>query len=151
MSRPRLSPAFALAAAALFFALGGSAIAVGERALKSSAAQQRCTTGAVRGVAVVTNAGAIPNEYRSSAGLFARRFNCRGRGVQIRKAGTGLFDVRFPGISNPTAVADAVSVDVASASAQAQADGSFRIRLRSGHDEDHELQPIDAGFAVIVF
>jgi hypothetical protein len=145
------SPAVVLSAAALFLALGGSAFGVGERVLKASAAQQRCATGAVRGIAVVTNAGAIPSDYRASASLFARRFNCRGRGVQIRKAGTGLFDIRFPGISNPTAVAAAISVDVASASAQAQPDGSFRIRLRSGHDEDHELQPIDAGFVLIVF
>ena len=151
MLRRRLSPSFILAALALFFALGGSALAVGERVLKASAAQPRCATGAVRGIAVVTNTGAVPSEYRSSASLFARRFNCRGRAVQIRKLGTGLFEVRFPGISNPTAVAAPISLDVASAAVQAQPDGSFRIRLRSGQDEDHQLQPIDGGFAVIVF
>lgn len=155
MSRPRLSaglsPAFVLAAAALFLALGGSALAVGGSAVKSAAAQQRCATGAVRGIAVVTNAGAIPSDYRSTASLFVRRFNCKGGAIQIRKTGTGVFEIRFPGISNPTAVAAPISADVASTAAQALPDGSFRITVRSGHDEDHELQPVDGGFAVIVF
>ena len=56
MSRPRLTttPGTAIALLALFFALGGSAFAVGERIQSPSVAQQRCANGAVRGFASVT-------------------------------------------------------------------------------------------------
>ena len=52
MSRARhlsVTPGTAIALVALFFALGGSAFAVGERIQSPSVAQQRCTNGAVRG------------------------------------------------------------------------------------------------------
>ena len=47
----RPSPALVLSAIALFFAVGGSAFAVGQRL---GAAQPRCANGAVKGFAVVT-------------------------------------------------------------------------------------------------
>ena len=47
--RPSLSPATAIALIALFFALGGSAFAVGQGIQSVTAAQQRCANGAVRG------------------------------------------------------------------------------------------------------
>ena len=53
-----LQPGTALGLIALFFALGGSAYAVGERIHSPSVAQQRCTNGAVRGVAYVTGTSA---------------------------------------------------------------------------------------------
>ncbi|MBA2424541.1 MAG: hypothetical protein H0V58_04180, partial [Actinobacteria bacterium] len=48
------TPGTAIALLALFFALGGSAFAVGERVQSASVAQQRCSNGAVRGIAYVT-------------------------------------------------------------------------------------------------
>jgi len=45
----RPTPALVISLAALFFALGGTAFAVGSK----SAPQARCQTGAVRGIAVV--------------------------------------------------------------------------------------------------
>ncbi len=52
--RLSITPGAALGLIALFFALGGSAFAVGERIQSPAVAQQRCTNGAVRGIAVVT-------------------------------------------------------------------------------------------------
>ena len=52
--RLSITPGTAIALIALFFALGGSAFAVGERIQAPSVAQQRCANGAVRGIAVVT-------------------------------------------------------------------------------------------------
>ena len=50
----RITPATVISVGALFFALAGTAFAVGDRIQASTVAQQRCTNGAVRGVAVVT-------------------------------------------------------------------------------------------------
>ena len=52
--QPSVTPGTAIALVALFFALGGSAFAVGERIQSRSVAQQRCANGAVRGIATVT-------------------------------------------------------------------------------------------------
>jgi hypothetical protein len=49
--RLSITPGTAIALIALFFALGGSAFAVGKRVQAPSVAQQRCANGAVRGIA----------------------------------------------------------------------------------------------------
>ncbi len=92
MSRRRLSitPGTAIALVALFFALGGSAFAVGERIQSPSVAQQRCTNGAVRGFASVTGDPSkgmanLPDKFSSANVLFTRKFNCTGRAVQVRR------------------------------------------------------------------
>src|SRR5574341_1119542 len=83
-----IEPGTALALVALFFALGGSAFAVGERVQSATAAQQRCTNGAVRGVATVSGTSAgmanIPDQFTSTGALFSRKFNCSGKAVQVR-------------------------------------------------------------------
>lgn len=45
---PRVSPALVISLVALFFALGGTAFAVGSKELS---AQPRCAAGAIRGLA----------------------------------------------------------------------------------------------------
>jgi len=96
-------PGTALGLIALFFALGGSAFAVGERIHSPSVAQQRCTNGAVRGVAYVkgTSAGManIPDQFTGAGNLFSRKFNCTGRAVQVRRVEAGVFEVRFVGVA----------------------------------------------------
>jgi hypothetical protein len=109
--RISITPGTAIALVALFFALGGSAFAVGERIQATAAAQQRCTTGAVRGIAVVTGdpkvgIANLPDKFTSAAVVFGRRFNCTGKGVQVRRAGLGVYEVRFPGITGGSAVAN---------------------------------------------
>ena len=62
--RFRPSPATAIAAAALFFALGGSALALSDAVRP----QPRCANGAVRGIAAVTGVAGqgianIPDQF----------------------------------------------------------------------------------------
>ena len=97
-----VTPGTAIALVALFFALGGSAFAVGERIQSPSVAQQRCANGAVRGIATVTGIASqgmanIPDKFTSANNLFSRKFNCTGRAVQVRRVDIGVFEVRFVG------------------------------------------------------
>ena len=106
--RFRLNPATVLAGLALFFALGGSALAV-SHAIKP---QPRCANGAVRGIAGVTgdpNKGManIPDQFSITKALFARTFNCAGGAVEVRRVGLGLYEVRFAGNAAPSAVVSA--------------------------------------------
>src|SRR3990170_6327003 len=106
--RFRPSPATAIAGAALFFALGGSALAVSE-AVKP---QPRCANGAVRGVAWVTGEPAkgianLPDQFTASKVLFAAAFNCTGKPTQVRRVAFGAYEVRFVGNGAQVAVANA--------------------------------------------
>ena len=101
--RLSVTPGTALGLVALFFALGGSAFAVGERIQSPSVAQARCTNGAVRGVATVTGTSAgmanISDKFTGAGNLFSRKFNCAGRSVQVRRVEMGGFEVRFVGVA----------------------------------------------------
>jgi hypothetical protein len=128
-----LTPGTAVAVLALFFALGGSALAVGERLQSPSVAQQRCTNGAVRGVAVVTGDPAkgianIPDQFSSANALFSRKFNCTRRAVQVRRTGIGVYEVRFVGNTAPTIVANGLGLF--SASVETIGPGTFRVRVQ---------------------
>jgi hypothetical protein len=93
----RLSPSTALAATALFFALGGSAIAVNE-AVKP---QARCQPGAVRGYAAVNGdptrgIANFPDQFTSAKPLIGARFNCAGAAeTTIGYVGNGVFRVNL--------------------------------------------------------
>ena len=112
--RPSITPGTAIALIALFFALGGSAYAVGRARQSPAVAQPRCAGGAVRGIAVVTGIASqgmanFPDSFTSAGSLFGRRFNCTGRAVQARRVQAGTFEVRFVGISGGSAVASATN------------------------------------------
>ena len=103
--RPRRpSPGTVLAGLALFFALGGSAVAV-SHVVKP---QPRCANGAVRGIAAVTGGSAgvanLPDQFSSSKTLFSRSFNCSGGPVEVRRVSRGVYEVRFPGNSASSAI-----------------------------------------------
>ena len=104
MRSRRRSPATVLAGLALFFALGGSALAV-SHAVRP---QPRCTTGAVRGIAAVTGGTSgvanIPGDFTSTKSLFTRTFNCGGGATEVRRVGLGVYEVRFVGNGAATAV-----------------------------------------------
>src|SRR5690348_16534718 len=75
---PRPSPALIVSLLALFFALGGTAFAVGSKAL---VAQPRCAPGAIRGIAVVNGesvqgVGNMSDKYSTDGGLFGYRWSC---------------------------------------------------------------------------
>jgi hypothetical protein len=137
MKRPgRLSitPGTAIALIALFFALGGSAFAVGERVQSLAAAQPRCAQGAVRGAATVTGNPAqgianMSDQFTSTPALFARRFNCSGKAIQVRRTEIGVYEIRFVGNAAPSAVASGVGEF--SATSEALGGGTFRIRVQN--------------------
>jgi hypothetical protein len=145
--RLTITPGTALGLIALFFALGGSAFAVGERIQGTSVAQQRCTNGAVRGIAVVTGNPAagmanFPDMY-TSVGI-SRKFNCTRRAVQAKRVEAGVFDVRFVGISGASGVGSAAG-DIYS-TVQALPDGVFRVTMHPAGRDDK----IDVAFTLIV-
>jgi hypothetical protein len=143
LPRVPISPGTAIAVAALFFALGGSAFAVGERMQGASAAQQRCANGAVRGVAAVTGTSAgmanIPDQFTSANAVFARKFNCTGRAVQVRRTGIGVYEVRFVGNAAPNILANGIGEF--SASVETLGAGTFRVRVQDAGRADEADGP----------
>lgn len=143
------SPSAVIAVVALFFALGGSAFAVGQHVQSPFGAQPRCTTGSVRGIAYVTGPSGsgmanTPDGFSSTAALFGRKFNCTGRATQVRRVGTGIYEVRFVGISGASAVASATGdgyADVEPASG-----GVFRVTVHPAGRDDK----LDAPFTIVV-
>jgi hypothetical protein len=146
MSRTSLSitPGTAIAVIALFFALGGSAFAVGEHIASPSVAQQRCTNGAIRGIATVTGIASqgianFPDKFTSANTLFARKFNCTGKAVQARRVEAGVFEVRFIGIAGASAVGSAVADD-AYATVRSGTGGSFIVTMHpAGRDDRADM------------
>ena len=150
MRVPRFpSPMTVVAALALFFALGGSAFAVGQATARY---QLRCQPGAVRGVAVVTGdelhgMGNIPSTFTGNARLFARRFNCTGGGVTVRRVDPGVFDVRFAGNSATVGVASS-TLDGA-VSVTRNTDGSFRVTVYSPEADQNIDIKVDKPFQIV--
>ena len=94
----RVSPSTVLAGAALFFALGGSAVAVTE-AVKP---QARCQPGAVRGYIAVNGDPAkgianLPDQFTSAKPEIGARFNCAGAAPQARRVNVGRLRGALPG------------------------------------------------------
>jgi hypothetical protein len=141
--RLHLSPGTVIGLIALFFALGGSALALGEHVQGPSVAQQRCANGAVRGIAFVTGVPSqgianLPGDFTGAGRYFGRKFNCTGRAVQARRLGVGTFEVRFVGISGASAVASATGD--AYADVEPVAGGAFRVVVHpAGRDDEAEL------------
>jgi hypothetical protein len=143
--RVRPTPSTVLAGLALFFALGGTALAV-SHAIKP---QARCANGAVRGLAVVTGESGkgianLPDQFSNSGTLFLKQFNCTGGATSVRRLGLGIYDVQFAG--NPT-VSAVVSASGATSYLQVIAPGTFRVGLNvPGRDDKAEVPFIVAAF-----
>ena len=149
MRSPGISPATAIALVALFFALGGSALALGDGLQSPFANQKRCANGAVRGVAVVTgqpSAGIanIPDRFTSTGSYFARRFNCTGKSVQVRRVETGVFEVRFVGVTGASAVGSGTGD--ASANVDRPSGDTFKVTIHPAGRDDR----VDAAFTIVV-
>ena len=140
MSSKHPSPALVLALAALFFALGGSALAVGRG---GRAALARCSAGTVRGTAHVDASQAFPDRYtrRGVSGAY----NCARRGVQAKRVDVGVYDVRFPGNPGSVAVATPTASQPLTIVWSRQADGAFRVFVRGLGGN-----AVEAGFALTV-
>ena len=147
----RPSPALVISAIALFFAVGGSAFAVGQRL---GVAQQRCVNGAVKGFAYVTGDPAVgiqnmPETYSSNPGLFSARFDCAGAAVQVRRV-QDAFQIKFNGIVARSAVVSGVGVNPQTMTVTALPDGSYRITPVHSPGSVFELGR-EHQFAVVVF
>jgi hypothetical protein len=123
----RVTPSTVLAGAALFFALGGSALAISE-AVKP---QARCQAGAVRGFVAVNGDPAkgianLGDAFTSAKPAIGVRFNCTGPAPQARRVGMGVYEVRFPGNATQVAAASSPSAETTIGYVGA---GVFRINL----------------------
>lgn len=141
MRTSRLSPATVLSAVALFFALGGSAFAVGGSILGSrvqAGTESRCATGAVRGIAVVTAAAKLQSA-----------FNCSGRRVNVQRVAAGTYEVRFPGNTAPRAVATELGSCEGPATLDLLGPGHFRVYTRGCATAGNVLQLVDLSFVLV--
>jgi hypothetical protein len=140
----RVTPSTVLAALALFFALGGSAIAVRDAVRP----QARCAPGAVRGYIVVNGDPAkgmanFPDQFTSGKPLVGTRFNCAGGAPQARRVAAGVFEVHFPGNGAQVVMASAPAAET---TVGAVGPGTFRISLWVPGRQD----AVDTPFAVMV-
>ena len=107
--RFRPSPPMIVGLVALFFAIGGSAFAIGQKIVP----QARCANGSVRGFAVVTGdptkgLANLPETYVSGPTYMKASFNCTGKGVQVRRQGQ-VFYILFRGNTGKVAVANVIT------------------------------------------
>lgn len=130
---PRPSPALLISLTALFFALGGTAFAIGQR----SVPQARCQTGAVRGIAVV-NAGdagqdlsSLPSTFDDSSSFFGYRWSCTGGDISIRKPrGFNGVEIMFSGNPANIAVLQSTNLGVPDAGSVTKgSDGGFYVAM----------------------
>jgi hypothetical protein len=147
----RPSPALVLSAVALFFAIGGSAFAVGQRV---GVAQPKCANGAVKGFAYVTGDPQMgiqnmPDAFTSNARLFSARFDCAGAAVQVRRD-RDSFVIKFNGIAGRTALVSGIGANPQTMTVTALPDGSYRITPMHEGDPSFALGP-EHQFAVVVF
>jgi hypothetical protein len=147
----RPSPALVISALALFFAIGGSAFAVGERL---GQAQPRCMRGAVKGYAYVTGDPRVgiqnmSRNYSADRRLFTSRFDCSGAQVRVRRAGDA-FQIKFNGITANVALVSGVGANPQPMTVTQLADGSFRISPVHPANQPFQLGP-EHQFAVVVF
>jgi len=149
MRRP--SPALVLSAAALFFAIGGSAFAVGQRV---GIAQPRCANGAVKGFAYVTGDPKVgiqnmPDSFTGNSKLFSARFDCAGAAVLVRRD-HDTFVIKFNGVTGRTALVSGIGSNPQVMTVTALPDGSYRITPIHEGDPAFELGPEDQ-FSVALF
>ena len=140
----RVSPSTVLAGAALFFALGGSAVAVSDAVRP----QARCQPGAVRGFIAVSGdptkgIANLPDQFTSARPEVSARFNCAGAAPQARRVNTGVYEVRFPGNGAQVAAASAGGAETTVA---AVGGGVFRVSLWVPGRQD----AVDTPFTVLV-
>ena len=141
--RLRPAPSTVIATAALFFALGGSAVAVSEAVRP----QARCAAGAVRGFVAVNGDPAkgianIGDQFTSAKVAFGARFNCAGAAPQARRVNQGVYEVRFPGSASQIATASSPTAETTIAYVSP---GLFRVSLWVPGRQDS----IDTPFVVV--
>ncbi len=141
----------AVAVAALFFALGGSAFA-----LRSTTAA-RCPVGSARAIAYVTGdingVANLPGSWSASGSLFGYRYSCSGGAIQVRKAieDGGGFDIRFPGNPGRYPVATPVYPSAYGLSIAPRPDGSFHLTEAGDAPSGSFPERSDANVIIVLF
>ena len=152
------SPALVIALGALFFALGGSAFAIGQAVRP----QARCQEGAVRGIALVTGQPTtgianVPDAFTSDKSYFAYRWNCTGGPVAVRRVPSteGVYEVRFGSGKSPVAVGATVGGPGGAVSVTPLGPGLFRVDVfgsKRGTGGPNEFAPrSDLQFSLVAF
>ncbi len=145
------SPALVLSAIALFFAIGGSAFAVGQRL---GVAQPKCANGAVKGFAYVTGNPRegiqnLTQDFTGDPRVFSTRFNCSGKPVQVRR-NRDVFEIRFPGAPAKAAIVAATVPNIGTMTVTPLPDGSFRVSPQGVGGNTFALAP-EHQFLIVVF
>jgi hypothetical protein len=130
-------------------------VALGALALSSEAAHLECHTGQVTGFATIRSqpqylVGTIPSTFSSKDAFFTARYNCRGRGVHVRRVDQGVYDVRFRGAHLKAAFTDAISTEGVSSSAQILGD-TVRVSLRGPLNGGDVASRRDVAFSVVTY
>jgi hypothetical protein len=158
-SRFGVSPSFAVAVLALFFAVGGTATA-----FKGATPKNRCPAGSVKAIAIVTGNPAegienLPPAFSGAANLFSYRWSCSGAPatIQIRKStretgapGYRGFDIRFTGNPGKVVLANAAGDTPIAASAGPVAEGFFHVSTGGDVHQDNFL-PRSTSVVVVLF
>lgn len=141
----RRRPFTAAAVSALaFFALVGSALALGTHGSAQTAAkpayQKRCATGAVKAIVLVV---ADPNRgfqstYVNDPSFFKTRWSCKAKTVfQARRVDRGVYDVRLLGNAGGTPIVTPIG-DPVKVGTTSLPDGGVEVKLlgvdAGGHD-----------------
>jgi hypothetical protein len=143
--RRRLTPSMVISMAALFVALGGSAIAVGSKVRPVT----NCGNGSIKAYAslnVDQFAGSFPPTFSSSANLFEKRWSCNGRPAEMRTAGNGVWEIRFPGVPIGEAVVSVNSTAHAGFATVSPVGDFYRVTTRNS-----DGAPLGLGFSIATF
>lgn len=125
----RQAPALAVSAAALFFAVGGSAFALGNHGSTASANQKTCATGSVKGIVGISGDSAVGFQKGYVSGRpITTRWGCRsGLRIEARRVDRGVYDVRIAGLRGTpivTPLGEPVKVGT-----KILADGGVEVRM----------------------
>ena len=96
-------------------------------------------------------AGTIPASFTGDSLYFARRYNCRGGGVQVRRVGLGSYEVRFPSQRPVLALATAISDEGITASVFPLGNDTVRVSLRGPLGGLDVATRRDVAFSVVIF
>jgi hypothetical protein len=139
------NPSLAVAALALFVALGGSALAV---TAKKKPPLTACANGTVKGYATFDLdqvSGSLASSFTSDGRWFKTRYSCTGAAAEIRDAGGNSIEIRFPGVSISAATAS-----IYSGGNRGSADVTFSADTVHVYTIDGSGNSAQRGFSVIV-
>jgi hypothetical protein len=131
--------------AALFVALGGSAIAVGTKIRPVN----NCGNGSIKAYAslnVDQFVGSFPPTFSNQANLFEKRWSCDGQAAEVRTAGNGVWEIRFPGIPIGEAVVSINSTSHAGFASVSPVADFYRVTTRNA-----DGSPLGLGFSIATF